>query len=88
MNKEIRIALTGFMGVGKSSVARHLSQIVRCRRVDLDYFIETSESRKIVEIIDGDGIDRYRELETENLTRFLTESSAAAPGRCRKTVSC
>ena len=76
MNKEIRIALTGFMGVGKSSVARHLSQIVRCRRVDLDYFIETSQNRKIVEIIDGDGIDRYRELETENLERFLTESDA------------
>ncbi len=77
MKKKIRIALTGFMGVGKSSVSRHLSQILRSQRVDLDHFIETHEKRKIAAIIDNDGIDQYRKLETLYLERFLTESEAA-----------
>lgn len=77
MSKEIRIALTGFMGVGKSSVSRHLANILRCKRVDLDHFIELNEKRKIAEIIDTDGIENYRRLEAAYLKRFLAESDAA-----------
>ena len=76
MNKDIRIALTGFMGVGKSSVARHLSQMLRCQRVDLDLFIENNERRRIAEIIDIDGLVYYRGLETKYLKRFLADSDA------------
>ena len=76
MNKDIRIALTGFMGVGKSSVARHLSQILRCQRVDLDLFIEDNERRRIASIIDADGLEYYRGLETKYLERFLAGSDA------------
>ncbi|MEP6787844.1 MAG: shikimate kinase, partial [Acidobacteriota bacterium] len=76
MKKEIRIALTGFMGVGKSSVARHLSQMLRCQRVDLDQLIEDGERRKIAAIIDADGIDQYRLLETKYLEVFLKKSEA------------
>ena len=73
---DVRIALTGFMGVGKSSVARHLSQLLRSRRVDLDHVIENREQRQIVEIIDTDGIDRYREIETHYLEHVLKEPAA------------
>jgi len=73
---DVRIALTGFMGVGKSSVARHLSQILRSRRVDLDHVIENREKRAIVNIIDTDGIDRYREIETFYLKHVLREPHA------------
>ena len=76
MNNNIRIALTGFMGVGKSSVARHLSHALRCQQVDLDRMIERSERREVVEIIDGHGVDHYRQLETMYLERFLIESDA------------
>ena len=76
MKKNIKIALTGFMGVGKSSVSRHLSQILRAPRVDLDHFIESHEGRKIAEIIDQDGLERYREIESNYLERFLKESRA------------
>ena len=61
------------MGVGKSSVARHLSQMLRSRRVDLDHVIESREKRLIVDIIDTDGIDRYREIETHYLKEVLSE---------------
>jgi len=74
INNGKRIVLTGFMGVGKSSVARHLSMLLGCERVDLDSFIEEQERRKIHEIIDKDGIDAYREIENRNLDRVLAET--------------
>lgn len=76
MDKDIRVALTGFMGVGKSSVARHLANMLRCRRTDLDAFIEGSERRKIAEIIDTDGEAEYRRIETRNLNLVLERSDS------------
>lgn len=73
---EQRVALTGFMGVGKSSVARHLAHLLRCKRIDLDFFTEERERRKIAAIIDEEGIDRYREIETRNLELLLDETDA------------
>ena len=75
MKKNIRLALTGFMGVGKSSVARHLANRLRCERVDLDHFIEDNQKRKIAEIIDTDGVEYYRAVETQSLERVLNESN-------------
>lgn len=76
MNNGKRVALTGFMGVGKSSVGRHLAQILKTERMDLDFFIEKNEKRKIAEIIDTDGEAAYRAIETLNLKRLLDESEA------------
>lgn len=63
------------MGVGKSSVARHLANLLRCSRIDLDTLIEENEHRKIVEIIDREGESVYRRIETENLRRALQDTS-------------
>lgn len=71
MNNELKIALTGFMGVGKSSVARHLASLLRCKRVDLDHLLEVDEKRSIAQIIDADGENAYREIETRNLERAI-----------------
>ena len=76
MNKNIRVALTGFMGVGKSSVARHLSNLLNCKRLDLDYFIEEHEGRKIAQIIDSDGEEKYRQIEAKWLKQALDRSDA------------
>lgn len=67
-----RIALTGFMGVGKTSVARHLANALSVKRLDLDQFIENRTGRKIPEIIDTDGEAAYRALETKHLLLALT----------------
>lgn len=75
-NSNQRIALTGFMGVGKSTVARFLGYMLKCRTVDLDSVIEVSEKRKIAEIIEADGIAHFRKIETENLQKILRESDA------------
>lgn len=71
MDRKKRIALTGFMGVGKSSVARHLANMLRCERLDLDDHIEERAGRSIVEIIDKEGEAAYRKIETENLRDAL-----------------
>ena len=76
MNKDIKIAVTGFMGVGKSSVSRHLAHLLKCKRVDLDYVIEESEGRRIAQIIDSVGEPAYRDIETKNLERVLQNNDA------------
>ncbi|MEO7539658.1 MAG: shikimate kinase [Pyrinomonadaceae bacterium] len=74
MKKDIRIALTGFMGVGKTSVARHLAHILKCGKIDLDHIIENRSHRRIAAIIDDDGLEAYRKMETENLRHVLNDS--------------
>ena len=71
-----RIVLTGFMGVGKSTVARHLSYLAKEKKLDLDDFLEKEEKRKIPEIIETDGLDFFRDVETKNLGKILNETKA------------
>ena len=71
---DVRIALTGFMGVGKTSVARHLANLLKCDRLDLDSLIELTEKRRIVDIIDKGGIENYRLIETDNLRTALQKA--------------
>lgn len=71
MKDEKRIILTGFMGVGKSTVAKHLAYLLDCERIDLDGVIIESEHRTIAEIIEQEGIERFRQIETSNLRQIL-----------------
>lgn len=70
-----RVALTGFMGVGKSTVAKHLASIVGCERADIDNEITETTRRDVAEIINTDGIEFFRRVETETLTRVLGSSA-------------
>lgn len=76
MTLEKRIVLTGFMGVGKSTVARFLASLLDSTRVDLDTYIEHSEKNTIAEIIKTHGEARFRQIETENLRLVLTTHDA------------
>ena len=71
MVNDKRVILTGFMGVGKSTVARHLAYLLKCEKIDLDYFIEENERRTIAEILKQEGEARFREIETEHLRKTL-----------------
>ena len=75
MKDEKRIVLTGFMGVGKTTVAKHLASMLECERIDLDAVIAEREHRSIAEIIEQEGIERFREIETANLRRILEENA-------------
>jgi shikimate kinase len=71
MENEKRIVLTGFMGVGKSSVARHLAYLLRCEQVDLDDYIVEQEKQAIACILKAVGEAQFRRIETENLRKLL-----------------
>lgn len=73
---ETRIVLTGFMGVGKSTVARHLASIVGCDRIDLDSAIASRESMSVGEIIDSRGIEEFRRIESAVLSDVLTSGTS------------
>lgn len=76
-NRRKRVILTGFMGVGKSTVARHLSYILRSEKIDLDAVIEKSEKKSIVNIVEEHGIEYFRRVETENLKMILETEHAS-----------
>jgi shikimate kinase len=72
------IVLTGFMGVGKSTIGRVLACSLHWRFVDLDCEIERRTSLRIHEIFAQQGEARFRQLENEALRAVLT--TADTPG--------
>jgi shikimate kinase len=66
-----QIIITGFMGAGKTTVAVSLSRKLSCAMIDLDRFITERTGRTPQAIIDEDGEQRFRELESEALLDAL-----------------
>ncbi|MGH9870862.1 MAG: shikimate kinase [Pyrinomonadaceae bacterium] len=71
-----KIVIIGFMGTGKSTVARQLGGKLNCLAIDLDELIARRESRRPGEIIEQDGENEFRKLETQLLREVLVEQSA------------
>ena len=65
------LALMGFSGSGKTSVAKYLEERYEWNWIDLDSAIEQSSGRKISEIFRVDGEKAFRKLEKEELKRAL-----------------
>lgn len=61
--KSDKIYLVGFMGAGKSTVARALAQRLGWSVEDLDELIETHEQRTIAEIFSTEGEAEFRKME-------------------------
>ncbi|MBD3292093.1 MAG: 3-dehydroquinate synthase [Armatimonadia bacterium] len=74
------IALTGFMGTGKTTVGRTLAGRLGLEFVDTDEIIEDAAGRTIPEIFADEGEGRFREAETRALLRALE-----VPGRVIST---
>ena len=68
------ITLTGFMGCGKSSVGRCLSELLCCPFIDLDDAICERAGKSIPEIFASKGEREFRKLEAETLRSILTPS--------------
>ena len=73
---ERRIIVVGFMGCGKTTVARALAQRLGCAMVDLDSFITDREGHTPAEIIVQDSEPSFREIETQALRIVLEENPA------------
>ena len=70
------ISLIGFMGCGKSSVGRKLSQLLCCPFIDLDEVVEARAGKSVSEIFEEDGEAAFRSLELESLKGILCKESA------------
>lgn len=64
------IVLIGFMGSGKSTIARELAKKLDMKVIDMDYEIEREEGRSISDIFEEDGETYFRDLETDFLERM------------------
>lgn len=68
------IILIGFMGCGKTSVGKRLSEICNMRFMDTDEYIVTKEQCSISEIFEKKGEKYFRNLETESLMELLEKN--------------
>lgn len=68
-----KIVLVGFMGTGKSTVARLLAGRLGIGRVDLDEEIEREAGCTIAELFDTKGEAHFRDLESNVLARLMAE---------------
>ena len=61
------VFLVGFMGAGKTSVARKLARMAGVASVDMDTYIERCEHKRVKEIFAEVGEDGFRAIETQTL---------------------
>lgn len=74
------VSLTGFMGCGKSSVGKVLSQLTGCPIIDTDSWIEQHEGRSIKEIFTEGGEPEFRKMEVNALKTLLPDSTGSSRG--------
>lgn len=70
-----RIALTGFMGVGKTTSGKQFAELTGYRFIDSDDEIEKQEGMKISQIFAEKGEEYFRTVETEFLKSLSKEKN-------------
>ncbi len=76
MKLEGPIVITGFMGCGKTEVARALAQRFDLTLVDLDQRIAEQHGRTAAQLIVEEGEPAFREIETQTLRELLQAGTA------------
>ena len=74
------IYLIGYMGVGKTTIAKLLSDKLKLPFCDTDQIIEQEEKRSIAEIFKKEGKLHFRMLETELLKQYNSKGIVACGG--------
>lgn len=67
------IALCGFMGCGKSTVANALSQHHNLKHIDTDKYIEDTNSMTITDIFSRFGEEHFRDIEHNAIAKLCKE---------------
>ncbi len=71
INKLDKIAIIGFMGVGKTSIGEKLSDELNYEFIDTDKLIEKNENQSITNIFKTKGEDYFRTQEKQTLKNLL-----------------
>ena len=71
--KADKVYLVGFMGAGKTTVARAMGRATGWRVEDIDERIEARERRSIAAIFAQQGEAHFRQLERQALSELLAE---------------
>ena len=71
----MRIALVGYMGSGKSTVGKLLSERMSIPFIDLDKVIETREGKTIAALFGEKGETYFRQLESNALIEILSQNT-------------
>jgi shikimate kinase len=74
------LALVGFMGTGKTAVAKALARRLNKKFIELDSLIQEKAGKSIPEIFQQDGEATFRKLETEATRQFAGRKNAVIAG--------
>lgn len=80
MREKSNVVLIGMPGCGKSTVGVLLAKRIRKKFVDTDLFIQEQEEKLLCEIIEEEGLERFKQIENEVNASVVTENSVIAPG--------
>ena len=69
------IFFIGFLGAGKSTLARNVGTMFKRRFIDTDRLVVRRCGKSVTEIFETEGEDRFRELETSALRSLQSERS-------------
>mgnify|MGYP000507044177 FL=1 len=75
----MNIYLIGMMGTGKSTLGKTLSKNMQKPFIDLDSEIEKTGGKSVSEIFNGNGEEKFRQMESEQLKQY-SESVVACGG--------
>lgn len=67
---DMNIMLIGFMGTGKSTIARKIKEKLNIEQVEMDALIAKEAGMSIPDIFEKCGENYFRDLETEMLRKF------------------
>jgi len=82
------ISLAGFMGAGKSTLGKQLSQQLGCPFIDTDAYIEEKEGHTVREIFAEGGEEHFRELEEKYLEDILEDHISGQPETLDNNKDC
>lgn len=80
MDNERNVVLIGMPGVGKSTVGVLLAKALSCSFVDTDVYLQAREGRRLQDIIDTDGLDRFTATEESYILSLDCRGHVVATG--------
>ena len=72
----MKLVITGFMGCGKTRIARRLAEHLNLEFVDLDEHITARHGRSPAQLIKGEGEAVFRAIESKALREVLKNNAA------------